>query len=63
MSPGLFRFPVLVSTPEGDMPNWWLVWAEHLAQVLAGWWIHGHSAGSDDAADGGDQRPPPDDDE
>jgi hypothetical protein len=44
------------------MPNWWQIWAEHLATVLAAWWVRGRSAESDDAADGGDEQPPPDDD-
>ena len=63
MSPGLSLFPVLVSTPEDDMPNWWLIWAEHLATVLAEWWIRGRSAEADDPANGGDEQPPPDDDD
>jgi hypothetical protein len=45
------------------MPNWWQIWAEHLATVLAGWLVRGRSAGSDDPADGGNEQLPSDDDD
>lgn len=42
------------------MPNWWLVWAEHLARVLAEWWVRARSTDpGDDAADGGARGPRP----
>jgi len=38
--------------PEDDMPNWWLIWAEHLAKVLADWWVRaGSTEPGDDSLD------------
>lgn len=36
------------------MPNWWLIWAEHLARVLAAWWLRSRPPGT------GESRPGPD---
>lgn len=48
-----FCFFHLVSA-EDDMPNWWLIWAEHLARALAAWWLRVPEGG------GGAPRPEPD---
>jgi hypothetical protein len=46
------------------MPNWWLIWAEHLAKVLAEWWLRSGPTGREDQrADGdGDEGTPDGDD-
>jgi hypothetical protein len=51
------------------MPNWWLMWAERIAAILAEWWLRSRPAGEADgpgapSADrptqhGEDPTPPP----
>jgi hypothetical protein len=48
--------------PEDVMPNWWLIWAEHLARVLAEWWARARATDrGDDSRNVEDWAPPPDD--